>query len=168
MTTNGPDRDLQRYFDGELSPARARKVHARLRDDPRHQRQLDELGQLRHALRARADAAAEEAGLEGLWGRVRASIESQPSAGVGERLGLWLRRYWLVVAPAAAAAAVALFLLLVPGSTGEPPARNDAVVEVMEIGPGAYGTIFTIDGSDEAGETTVIWVTESSAEEEIP
>jgi hypothetical protein len=34
------------------------------------------------------------------------------------------------------------------------------------VGPEAVGTIFTIAGSGETGQTTVIWVTETSAEGE--
>jgi hypothetical protein len=62
----------------------------------------------------------------------------------------------------AAAAAVLAAVLLLPGS--EAPARNDCVIESLEVGRGAVSTIFTIEGPEETGETTVIWVSDDSAE----
>jgi hypothetical protein len=57
-----------------------------------------------------------------------------------------------------------LLVVTVRPFTTEPPPRNDAEIESLETGPEAVSTIFTIDDPEETGETTVIWVTETSAE----
>jgi hypothetical protein len=60
-------------------------------------------------------------------------------------------------------------ILLRPTTKPSAPVRNDVVVESLEVGPKAFSTIYTIGGpEDDAGSTTVIWVTESSAEGDEP
>lgn len=157
------DKDLQRYFDGELSPRRMRKVHARLQRDPDAQRRLQAMERLRAALGDAVEASADDASFDHLWTRVKAGVGAQPPIGLAERLALWLRRYR--VALAGAAAVVLLAAIVVAASRGaEPAPQNDAVIESIETGPGAMSTIFTIEDPGQAGETTVIWVTETSAE----
>jgi anti-sigma factor RsiW len=157
--------DLQRYLDGELSSSQARKIRQRLEGSEADRQQLATLEQMGGMLRDSAEAAADEANFDHLWTRVKAGIAEQEPLGLGERLGYWLRRYGVVVATAAAAAVLAVVLIGNPMQ--EPPARNDAVIESLETGPGAMSTIFTINDPEESGETTVIWVSETSAEEEM-
>jgi anti-sigma factor RsiW len=157
------DKDLQRYFDGELSPGRARRVHRRLQESPEERKRLESMEQMRSMLRESTQAAADEASFDHLWTRVRAGVEKQEPLGLGERLTFWLKRYGLALASATAAAVVAV-VLITSSLQPETPARNDAVIESIETGPEVTSTIFTIDDPEETGETTVIWVTETSAE----
>lgn len=159
------DMDLQRYLDGELSASQSRKIRERIEGSEADQQQLATLEQMGSMLRESAEDAADEANFDYLWTRVQAGIKDQEPLGLGERLSYWLRRYGVVVATAAAAAVLAVVLIGIPKH--EPPARNDAVIESLETGPEAMSTIFTIDDPEESGETTVIWVTETSAEEEM-
>ena len=155
------DRDLQRYFDGELSSRQARKVHTRLEANPDDRARLDSLRQMRSMLREASAEVAQDADFDQLWSGVEAGIEQQRPVPFAERLRGWLRRYALIAAPVAAAAAVLLVLMLPQAQTQD---RNDCVIESLEVGPGAVSTIFTIDDPGETGETTVIWV---SANDEL-
>ena len=164
MARGKHDRDLQRYFDGELRPRRARRVREEIEADAGARGQIAALESMRGMVRTASADAVDEADFGGLWARVHAGIEHEPPLGLRERLGFWLRRWGIVVAAASAAAAVALFVLVRP--VHRPPPRNDAVIESLDVGPEAVGTIFTIAGPGESGQTTVIWVTETSAEGE--
>jgi anti-sigma factor RsiW len=161
---NKDDRDLQRYFDGELRPRRARQVREAIEGDPRLQGQLAALESMRGMVREASADAVDDADFRGLWARVHSGIEREPPLGLRERLGFWLRRWGVVLLGATAAAAVVLVVLVRP--VHRPPPRNDAVIESLDVGPEAVGTIFTIAGPGESGQTTVIWVTETSAEGE--
>lgn len=165
MSDRERDIELQRYFDGELGAGQTKKVHQRLQASAEARRKLETLEQVQRMVRESAEAAADEASFDHLWTRVRAGIAEQEPLGLGERLGLALRRWGIVMAGAAVAAAV-LLLVTVGPIINESPPRNDAVIESLETGPEAVSTIFTIDDPEETGETTVIWVTETSAEGE--
>jgi len=151
------DRDLQRYFDGELSPRQARRVHERLQRSPEDRDRMASLHNMRAMLRQAHQETVEEPGFDHLWAGVEAGLEQQRPLPLGERLWTWMRRNGLILAPAAAAAVV-LLLLLAPAD--QPPvARNDCEIESLEVGQDAVSTIFTIDDPEETGETTVIWLT---------
>jgi|GEM_PF-5588142 anti-sigma factor RsiW len=159
------EKDLQRYFDGELSPAKARKVYRELQDDPAGQQQLAEYRQLRSSLGQATKAAAEEANFDHLWTRVKANIKEEDAVRSSSRFSEWLRRYGLVVASLAVALVVGLIVTM--QSAG--PVSNDCVIESIETGPNALSTIMTIEDPAIAGEeTTVIWVTETAADEGEP
>ena len=151
------DRDLQRYFDGELSPRQARRVHERLQQSPEDRDRLAGLRQMRSMLREAHQDVVEEPSFDHLWTRVQAGIKEQRPLPLAERLWTWLRRHRMILAPAAAAAVVVLLLLAPFGE--QPMARNDCEIESLEVGRDAVSTIFTIDDSEETGETTVIWLT---------
>jgi len=155
------DKELQRYFDGELSPRAARRMRERLEGSDEDRQRVHALDAIRSSLREATDAAADEADFGGLWSRVQAGIAREKPLSLGERAGFWLRRYGLVTAAAAAAIVVAVILLR---PVEPPPPRNDAVIEKLDVGPEAVGTIFTIADPAGKGQTTVIWVTETSSE----
>ena len=160
------DRDLQRYFDGELSPRAARRVCRQL--DPDARRRLESLGQMRDMVRETAEATADDADFAGLWDGVRRGIAGEQRAGWSERLRRWFRLHRLATASAAAAMAViALVLVVVLPRAIDGIASNDCVIESLDVGEGAVSTIFTIDDPERADATTVIWVSESSGEGEL-
>ena len=151
------DRDLQRYFDGELSPRQARKVHERLEASPEDRARLASLRTMRGMLReAQADVVAEP-NFDHLWTRVEAGIKEQRPLSPGSLVSALMRRYGLILAPVAAAAVVLVMLLAPFGE--QPVARNDCQIESLEVGQNAMSTIFTIDDPEKTGETTVIWLT---------
>lgn len=159
------EKDLQRYFDGELSQAKARRVYRELKDDSAAQQHLAQYRQLRHNLGQATKAAADDANFDYLWTRVKAGINEADAIRGGSRFGEWLRRYGLVVASLAVALVVGMVVMMQsPGSVS-----NDCVIESIETGPNALSTIMTIENPAIAGEeTTVIWVTEASADEGEP
>jgi hypothetical protein len=151
------DRDLHRYFDGELSPRDASRVRAHLEEHPEDRARLESLQTLRAMLREAHKAAVEDATFDHLWTRIEAGIEADDEETSPVGFWAWVRRYALVAVPLAVVAGVLLLVWLIP--VRETPVRNDCVIESLEVGPGTVGTIFTIDDSEETGETTVIWVT---------
>jgi anti-sigma factor RsiW len=158
------DRDLQRYFDGELPARRARQVRERIETSPDDGGRIAALESMQEAVRDAASHAADRADFDPLWARVQRGIEREKPLPLGERLGYWMRRWGVVVA---AATAVVLAVIIVLRPTDLPPPRNDVVIESLDVGPEAVGTIFTIsDEAGDTGKTTVIWVTETSAEGE--
>jgi len=153
--------ELQRYFDGELSPRRARRVHEQLEaqgPEGGDCLRLEAMGQIRGMLRSVADATADDADFSGLWGEVarRTTRVTGPSRKRG-----WLRLVsWAAVAASAAAAIVLAFAL----RSGSTPTSNECMIESLDVGPGAVSTIFTIEDPDLPGGTTVIWISDRDAE----
>lgn len=152
------DRELQRFFDGELSPRQARKVAERLTQDADELRRLEALEEMQLALRGATEDAADEANFTNLWARVQQGVEADKEARAGGFAGRWLLRWGVALASAAAAVVLAI-VLLNPAHT--PRVRNDCVIESLEVEAGATSTIFTIDDPEVADATTVIWVDEA-------
>jgi hypothetical protein len=150
-------RDLQRYFDGELSPRRAAKVREQVAGSSEDQRRLEGMQSMRQALQDATEDAVGQADLDRLWARVQVGIAAQRPLSFGERVRLWFRAYGMMAASATAAAVLALFLWL-PAETAT--ARNDCDIESLDADPGAMSTIFTIDNPEDGNKTTVIWVNE--------
>jgi hypothetical protein len=150
-------RDLQRYFDGELSPRRAAKVREQLAGSPEDQRRVDGMQSMRQGLQDATEDAVAQADFGRLWAHVQVGISAQRPLGFGERVRLWFRAYGMMAASATAAAVLALFLWL-PTETAT--ARNDCDIESLDSDPGAMSTIFTIDTPEDGNKTTVIWVNE--------
>jgi anti-sigma factor RsiW len=160
------DKDLQRYFDGELAGRRARKLREELERSAADQRRLAELQQLRGALREATEESARAVSFDGLWARVQVGIAERRPIPWGERIRAWLRRYGLVVASATAAAV--LVSVMVGPFFEEPPARNDVDIESLEVDPEVAITIFTTDSPDREDKTTVIWVDEDGGSDKDP
>jgi len=155
------DKDLQRYFDGELAGRRARKLREELERSPADQRRLADLQQLRGGLRNAVEESAQDASFDGLWARVQVGIAERRPIPWGERIRAWLRRYGLVVASATAAAV--LVSVVVAPLLQEPPARDEVDIESLEVDPEVAVTVFTIDSPDRDDKTTVIWLDEDAA-----
>ena len=172
------DKDLQRYFDGELDLSMTREVHRLLQQSEKDQPRVRSLEQMRSLISEATSAEADRANLDHLWSRVRAGIAEEQPLSLAERCSFWLRRYGFAVAAATALVVVALAITLwsanrAPSDRAPVPPqsvanRNDCVIESLDVGPQAVSTIFTIEDPEESGETTVIWVTETSAEGDMP
>ncbi len=158
------NKELQRYFDGELSRRRAERVRRQLESSPEDQQRLENLGTMRGLLRDSSAAASDSPSFDRLWAGIQTGLEKQRPLSFGEKLRLWLRQYGLVAASAAAAVILALFLL--QPFFGDPPqaGSNDCEVESLDADPGAVSTIFTIYSPDKDGRTTVIWISDAPGE----
>jgi anti-sigma factor RsiW len=147
---------LQRYFDGELSPAERAQVEASLTDEDRLR--LAALGEVRGLV---ANALAAEAADIDLW----PALEKQLGGGGGARAGKAesraRRRWGLGAHPYSwssgfvAAAAAALLLILQPWHSAH--AQNGCEIESLEAG--AMATVIRMDDAPHRGDeaTTVIW-----------
>ena len=153
------DRDLQRYFDGELGRRRARQVHAELEADQEQQKRFEAMSEMSEMLKQSVGDAAEEADFSGFFAGVEKGIKKEAPPTVGERMAAWFRRFGMVTASAVAVAAL-LLIVFVPRMATK--ATNDCEIENLDVGPGAIGTIFTIDDPEDSGSTTVIWVASAS------
>jgi len=153
------EKDLHRYCDGELSPAAARRVRARAEGHPDDKRRIEAIGQLREALRATAEDVADEADFSQLWGRVERGIAAESIERPADPAGRRLLRWGLAAASVVAAVVIAV-VLWYPSEPVEEPG-NEAVIESLEVGPEAVGTVFTFDDPVHGDESTVIWVHET-------
>jgi hypothetical protein len=149
-------RELQRYFDGELSPRRARKMEEHLSRSPDDQRRLETLRAMRRMLQEANEEAVQQSSFDRLWAHVQIGIAARRAPSLGQRVRSWLRSYGLMAASATAAALLALFLWLPTDTT----THNDCNIESLDADPGAMSTIFTIDTPEDGNKTTVIWVNE--------
>ncbi len=170
-------KDIQRYFDGELSPRKARQVFQRLQENGEERKQLAALEKSRFLLQETIQGEVEEANFDGLWLNVQAGISKEQPLKVSERFTLWFARYRLAVAAAATILLMIGVALLFPAIKAPSSSGKDSggiplestqsavVIESLEVGPEAVSTIFTVpDFEDEAKLTMVIWVTENNAE----
>jgi anti-sigma factor RsiW len=186
MATPIDDDTLQRFYDGELSPAERRSVEARVAGDPAAQRRLRELAQLSTLLRDAADAMSRDLDSEALFASIASRIDAQPAPGFGARLRVvtseWMAHRRATLVPAMAATAVAaatLIAVLRPADPGVQIAVQEqqlaqkpqsapagavkgSRIEEVDFGS-STGTIFEID--DQGVGVAVVWI---SDDEEAP
>jgi anti-sigma factor RsiW len=142
------DRDLQRYFDGELEPEERARLEAQL--TPEDREKLAALVEMRGLLNATLDADAADVDI---WSGVGKQLQKEKA-----QRG-WNRRRLFGGSAAtmllAAAAAFALFLR----HPGHP--SNNCDVEQLEF-HGAVATVMQLDDLPHKGDgtTTVIWTEE--------
>jgi anti-sigma factor RsiW len=158
------DEKLMRYLDGELSREEGRDVERAL-ERPEVQARVQALTQLADVVRARSQAAEEEAApqLAAMWDRVRAGLGSAPhpdrTPTLWSRVREWFESYrshFLTGAFAAAAGAL-LAVLVTGGGRLAVGAPQEAQVDSLEVFGGS-GSVYHFP--DEKGEgTTVVWIT---------
>lgn len=95
------DRDLGRYFDGDLPAKERSRVEALLATDETTRRRLTTLQQVRALLRESIERSTAATTIN-VWPGVRQAIAKPPS--LAERFGEWLRGRWAVPIVAGAAA----------------------------------------------------------------
>ncbi len=154
------DEELQRFFDGDLNPRRARKVYARVIADPDERKRLEALDELGALVREGAEAAADDADFSHLWARVEAGIEAEEAPAQSIATSPMLR--WGIALTSAMAAVVLAVVLLNPLRSA--PQRNSCVIESLEVGSGATSTVFTINDSEGRDATTIVWLSEAQGE----
>jgi anti-sigma factor RsiW len=184
------DEELQRYLDGEAELGEAREVERRLAASPDEQVRADSLRQVGETVRARYQAAAEEAepALDALWGAIERELAEPERPGLLGRLRAWLdtRKELLVTGTLCAAAGAILALMVAPQDRGPVKETNwivarapapeggaegpvnvalqprSAEVESLEV-TGGTSTVIQIPGDrEDQAATTVIWVTHES------
>jgi anti-sigma factor RsiW len=155
---NERDERLQRYFDGELTPAERAEVEASLTEED--QLKLAALGEVRGLV---GNALAAEAAEIDLWPALEKELGAKGKAS-GKAAASTRRRWGLRAHPAswsaglAGLAAAALLLVVQPWHPSH--AQNGMEIESLET-EGAVATVFDIDGAHRGDEsTTVIWTTE--------
>jgi anti-sigma factor RsiW len=155
------DEELQRYFDGDLAPAQARRVEEALARSEEDRRRLAALGEIRTLLREAAQRSAVEAPSEPMWAAIRAEVAKGQEPPLRERLAVRWRELCAgparFVLPAAAAAAVALLWLLRPEEK-EVPAAGGVVIEAYET-TGVTATVFQIPGGSGGEGISVLFIT---------
>ena len=147
---------LQRYFDGELSPAERAEVEAALTDDDRLK--LAALGEVRGLV---ANALSAEAADVDLWPGLEKQLGREGKAAGKARSRWGMRAHpasWSAGLVSAAAAAALLFFVQ-PWHPRH--AENDCDIESLETS-GAMATVFHMSDAPHRGDgsTTVIWTEE--------
>lgn len=158
------DRDLHRYFDGELPLRRARQVFQDLDRDPTTRAKLEALGELRASLRAATDEAVAEQRFDHLWTRVEAGLRETPPSSAWARFWSGAGRGRLALASVGAALVLTMglglwFRLGVPEVVD-----NDCQIESIEAGEDQVTQVFTVENPDGPGDVTVVWVTGQAPE----
>ena len=148
------DLDLMQLLDGELDPAEARALTARVESDDDEQRKLQAMRQVGESVRTHLELAADEAEprLEALWGNIErritangadrassaapAPVPATRPARDARGEGAWagLRRWWAeyrahFFTSAVTAGAVAALILVLR------PASQRTIVRTVEVAP---------------------------------
>jgi hypothetical protein len=158
---------LERYYDGELSPSKARKVEQLLSKSPEHQASLKKMTQVGNLLRLANTEALENVSFERLEKRVAAGISKDEETPLIEQLKVWVREFfsyrkavWIPTAVVAGAAiAVLLVLPLTTSSQIEPETPIVSDPETWMAGDdtskgGSKIESVTFDDTKESGEST--------------
>ena len=186
MATPIDDDILQRFYDGDLSPAEAHRVEAQVARDPAAQRRLRELTRLSLLLRSSADELSSTLDSEALFASIEARIAAEPAPSTGTRLRVvaseWVAHRRATLVPVLAATAVAAATLIAVLRPAEPATQlavqiqalerkappadvassvKGTSVETIDLGS-STGTVFEID--DEGVRVAVVWI----SDEETP
>jgi anti-sigma factor RsiW len=109
---------LARYYDGELSPRKARKIEQLLRESPEHQESLKKMTQLGELLRLANEEKMESVSFERFEQQVTAGISKGEDSTLLEQLKVWVSEFfsyrkavWVPTAVVAGAALAALLVL---------------------------------------------------------
>ncbi len=192
MTEPNLDETLQRYFDGDLPPAEADALRARLDGDAELRAKLAGLEQLRTLLRAAlAPEHVEAPDAEAMFAKIQASITEAPAAAAASPPGLRVLPggkqdeasapaapasrvpVWLGLAAIGLAAAAALYLFVLRPSetaTTEGPVTPIAAapppgseIEAVDFGH-STGAIFQVE--DQGAAYAVVWISDEKPEGE--
>lgn len=191
MTEPNLDETLQRYFDGDLPPAEADALRARLEGDAELRAKLAGLEQLRTLLRAAlAPEHVEAPDADAMFAKIQASIAEPPAAAAsppGLRVLAGGKKdevaapaapasrapVWLGLAAIGLAAAAALYLFVLrPSETATtegpetplaaaPPPGSE--IEAVDFGH-STGAIFQVE--DQGAAYAVVWISDEKPEDE--
>ncbi len=147
--------ELQRYFDGEMTPEERARFEAELTSEERQS--LDALGEMRGLLRDALHAQAEGVNLwQGIEGEIQKGRPADDLAKArAKRRGLGTRMLGLATAVAAAAAFVFIF------QSSRITPSNECDIENFEV-EGAFATVLKLADTQHGGDatTTVVWAQE--------
>lgn len=156
------DRELlQRYLDGELTPAEASAFCERLSSSPELQRELTEMQLIGGLLRRWADDTGRQAGslLEPTLLRVEAAEQRR---GRHASLGMAVAAALLLLLPASGQQSWSSGV--VPGSVAvvAPPPTPPAAIERLEVGD-QHAQVFVVGSAS----TPVVWLSEDLGDEHV-
>ena len=122
-------KELERLYDGELSPARARRVREELERDPAMRAEYDEICSLSQMLREPFDEHEESVSFDGLWNRIERGIEKEQPLPWTTRVAIAIREHFALYRGAwvaSLATACALLILLLPAVLKKPTEQGGA------------------------------------------
>jgi hypothetical protein len=140
------DDDLMRFIDGEMSSAEARQFEEKARGTADVEGKVAAVKQLGDVVRARYDAAADEAEpkFDALWARIEDNMVAparKPAAaadvGMFAAMREWLasRRGYVMTGALSAVAAALLVIILRPAQVREVPGPKEIVEVPVEVTP---------------------------------
>ena len=116
---------LARYYDGELSPKKARQVEQLLQQSPEHQESLRKMARIGDLLRMANEETVDRVSFEGFAERVEAGIAEERASSLSEKLKVWLQEFaayrkpvWVPAAVLVVAASAVMLIL--PLTTSRP------------------------------------------------
>jgi anti-sigma factor RsiW len=120
---------LARYYDGELSPRKARKIEQLLSRSPEHQEALKKMTQIGELLRLANEEKLESVSFERLEQQVAAGISREEDSSPLEQLKVWFSEFFsyrkVVWVPTAVVAGATLAVLLILPLTTPTPVVED-------------------------------------------
>ena len=140
---------LARYYDGELSPRKARQVEQLLRESPEHQESLRKMSQIGDLIRMANEETVDRISFADFGEHVKAGIAEEQASSPAERLKVWFQEFFAyrkpVWVPATAVVAAAIAALLVF------PLSSPGPAEPMDPATGGNGTWMAADHTSKGG-----------------
>jgi anti-sigma factor RsiW len=128
------DELIERYYDGELSPKKAKWVEKQLAESPEHQARLEKMSRMSGLLHLMEKESLADVSFAGFEQRVKAGIRSQQKPGFAERARVWLGEFFehkqvVWIPSAVVVTAVLAVMIALPFMTAAPPSPDKGVRE---------------------------------------
>jgi anti-sigma factor RsiW len=173
---------LERYYDGELSPKKAKQIEDQLANDAEHRESYRQMSQIGDLLRLMNEEDLNTVSFDGFEQRVAAGISVEEKPGMLEQLGIWISEFFAyrkaIWIPTTAAVGIAMVaLLIVPAvlrsnifNGASPPAIVTYEASIARTGSKIESVTFEgmtavdyrvskIDGQD--GTIGVVWIVDT-------
>lgn len=123
------DEMIERYYDGELSPKKAKWVEKQLEGSPEHQKRLERMSRMSGLLHLMEKESLEDVSFAGFEQRVKAGIEREAKPSFTDRARVWAAEFFehkqVVWVPSAVMAAAVLAVVIAqPFMTAPPTSRG--------------------------------------------
>lgn len=154
--------DVERYFDRELSEEKRAEIEAAIAQDTSLKAHLETMTHLQREIKSVVEESTVSVNFDAIWSGIAARIDAETP----QPKGFNVRWIWSTFRyPLAAMAMVGIVAMALLWHFRAPlketlVAGNTCVIERLDVGSKAVGTIFTIADTQSNDETTVIWVSE--------
>ena len=123
------DEILERYYDGELSPKKAKWVEEQLEGSPEHKARLEQMSRMSGLIQLMEKESLADVSFAGFEQRVKIGIEQAKKPSVIDRARVWATEFFehkqvVWIPSAVAVAAVLAVVIAVPLMSGNQPSQQ--------------------------------------------